>query len=483
MNQHQKIEVGVAIDNRIEIEVTGNEKQVNDQIIKVLARSDIQLYQKFGELVTISDDGTGPRIRYITHFWLREKISDKCRLLKLSKKEEFNEITAQTFSQQILARTEYPELPTLKRIINAPIITDTGYIQSKKGYDPKTQNYLTDSFEFDDNITITKKLEKLLDLISDFPLKTNSDISAWLASLFTPFIQFVGNKPLFLYNGNVMGCGKGKLANTIGLIVTGQQMPTQSLSTSESENRKVITATLRLGKLLILFDNLKHKIGGSSIEAAITTQMWADRILGRSEIVEMETDTTFYATANNATLSPDMVRRTLPITIESPLERPEERRDIKRTNLEEHIINHRREYIDCVISILKATQDSVNRPNANPWGSFEEWSKQIRNRIVALDLPDPIETRKTLIDADPESESLKIIVSVWGDRQYTSNELVQEIEVESELGKALNLIINTPTSRGIGATLTKYLNRVIDEKQFKKETKSKIAHWFFDSVK
>lgn len=126
-------------------------------------------------------------------------------------------------------------------------------------------------------------------MVIDFPFSNEAHTASWLAGLLTPPARFAfeGPSPVFVIEGNRPGVGKGKLADTISAILTGQQMPSTTMPSKDEEVRKRITSIALAGEPMVLLDNVVGWLGSPSLDAAWTKTYWEDRILGRSEKVRL----------------------------------------------------------------------------------------------------------------------------------------------------------------------------------------------------
>ena len=110
----------------------------------------------------------------------------------------------------------------------------------------------------------------------------------------------------------------------ITMIIEGRKAARYAVpKRGDDELRKLITSVAMSGTTYILFDNIKHKFGGHTIENALTTGRWSDRILGVNQKVDLPLNWIWMGTANNATLTSDMIGRTLHIRLETTCERPD----------------------------------------------------------------------------------------------------------------------------------------------------------------
>jgi hypothetical protein len=85
------------------------------------------------------------------------------------------------------------------------------------------------------------------------------------------------------------------------------------------------------------------KFGNAVLDAALPGTAWEDRLLGVNRMVKAPLYMTWYATGNNVTLGADTARRVCHLRLESPEERPEERRDLRHPDLLAWVeVNHGR---------------------------------------------------------------------------------------------------------------------------------------------
>jgi len=101
----------------------------------------------------------------------------------------------------------------------------------------------------------------------------------------------------------------------------------------EDEWRKRITARLLQGTPLILIDNVRSRLDSAALSAALTSEIWEDRVLGFSKTAAVPVKCTWVATANNPSLSLEVARRTVSIRLDSEVERPWERTNFKHPHL------------------------------------------------------------------------------------------------------------------------------------------------------
>jgi hypothetical protein len=238
-----------------------------------------------------------------------------------------------------------------------------------------------------------------------------------MASLLTPFARFAftGPAPLFATDANVRGSGKSLETDVKGIIVLGDDLPRMSNPSDDDEARKRITSLAIRGDALVLIDNINTPLGGAALDAALTATRWQDRILGRSEMVDLPLNLVWYATGNNIIFQGDASRRTCPIRFECKEENPENRRGFRHPDLRAHVRQRRGQLIAACLTILRAYH-VAGRPVAElpAWGSFEGWSALVRQAVVWTGMADPAAGKIELAErSDVQVMALRQLLECW----------------------------------------------------------------------
>jgi len=106
--------------------------------------------------------------------------------------------------------------------------------------------------------------------------------------------------PLYLCDKPAPGTGASLIADLLATIATGGRPFLMAPCEDEDEWRKRITSTLLDGPAVVVIDNLRRRLDSAALSAALTTQVWSDRILGQSRVASLPVTCTWLATANNA---------------------------------------------------------------------------------------------------------------------------------------------------------------------------------------
>jgi hypothetical protein len=424
---------------------TEEHRVVRETVVALTADPD--LYQRGGILVRVvrelqPDDGIlrspgSATIQVLPSANLRERMTRWASFTKFNAKGV--EVAAHPTSWLVAAvdaRAEWDGVRRLLGVSDSPILRADGSILQEPGYDERTGVLFEPapgvSFpRIDPEVNVddaTEALACLLEAVCDFPFEAEEHKAAWLAALLTPLARFAfsGPSPMFLIDANVRGAGKGLLAQVIGHIVLGREIPVSSYSHDSDEMRKKLTAIAIAGDRMILFDNLEGMFGNDAIDRALTSTRWKDRILGKSEEVELPLFPAWYATGNNAQVAADTTRRIIHVRLDCLEEHPEDRAEFTHPNLIAWVDTNRGKLLSAALTILSAYLQRGHSPEGlKPYGSFEGWSRVVREAVIWVGLPDPCLTRTKLAEsADTTLDALSQLMAAWQDYDPSSSGIV-----------------------------------------------------------
>lgn len=399
-------------------------------------------------------------------------------------------------------------LPKLRSFVDGACMLKNGDVLSTTGFHPSANLYVRRGVEVPGLRAPTQAdaaaaYQHLTSLLVDFELSGESRAaheSAWVALLLTiiarPAIEN-GSTPLFLFDANRARVGKTRLAQMACEIATGRPANAEAAPSgrgADVEMGKTITGIARAGIPVVFFDNVRGKLGGSSLELAITSPRWSARVLGESTRFEGELAVTWIATSNNCQLTTDMRGRTLLIRIETDLEEPEKRSGFKFPRVMRHVRENRAAYLKSALVMLRAWH-VAERPvfDLTPWGSFEEWGEVIRNAILFADGEDPCNTRDELEDTDSEMSRLAAVLEAWPlNKAYKSGEISQAMQdghfsggimnSHHELAAALCELLPTSKANSIGAFLRYHKKKVIGGRRLVQGRGEEKRHWLVEEI-
>jgi hypothetical protein len=289
--------------------------------------------------------------------------------------------------KHVMARKDWPGIPPLRDIIQAPIFAADGTLITTPGYHAKARLWYAPHQALEVTVPTAPTAADLerarewlvTDLLGDFPFDSEASKAHALAAILLPFVRELihGPTPLHLFTAPTPGSGKGLLVDIGSLIATGRPASMVSMPRDDEEMRKRITAQLRRGVPMIVLDNITNKLDSAALCSALTATEWEDRILGVSEMSpRLPNRAVWAATANNPELSLDIARRTVTCRLDPGLERPWERQGFKHPDLRTWALTHRAELVSAALTLVQVwLVDGAPRLEHPPIGSFESWAE------------------------------------------------------------------------------------------------------------
>src|SRR5262249_41037636 len=161
------------------------------------------------------------------------------------------------------------------------------------------------------------------DLLFDFPFTGESERTHAVGLLLVPLARELidGSTPLHLIEKPSPGTGAGLLTDVLTTVFLGRGAARRTEGKDEGEWRKSITAKLIQHNDIVIIDNV-HRLESSALSAALTANVWEDRMLGQTAMVRSMVRMTWIATGNNPALSHEIARRTVRIRLDSKVDRP-----------------------------------------------------------------------------------------------------------------------------------------------------------------
>lgn len=486
----------------------------NDQAIDALAKRKYpDLFHRNKRLVRVLNGFTkqngvelspsAPIIRPLSCATLRERLSDVCWWMRQDSKGELIPAHPPQWAVQAVAdRGDYPGLPKLRGIASYPLLRRDGTIASIPGYDEQTGYFLSglpEGFKPIPNPSqddAKRAAGNLLDLVQEFPFRSLTDASAWLAYFLTPIARpsIDGPLPFFVISANVQGTGKTLLADVPAYALIGESLVKQSWPGKDDELEKILVSTAILGLPILCFDNVSGALGGAILDKWLTSTTPSGRRLGASDLVQFDWQTMLVATTNNASICGDTDRRSLYVNMRTEHEHPELRTGFKIAHLPTHLKRHRAEILADALCILQAYH-LADRPAVDytPKGSFESWSEVVQRAIIWAGIADP---ERAPDDPDrPEdrtAQELGMLLSALQDRYqgdwFTVSQILEDCYRELAEDTAIRLrdVLATldpnrdrPSRQLLGRRLGLYRHRWINDMSLDSERDShtRVQHW------
>lgn len=335
------------------------------------------------------------------------------------------------------------KLPSLEAIVETPVMRPDGSILDTPGYDEATRLYYfpQEGMKFckvPSNPTrrdIAAALAVIDDAIGEFPYADLADRANAYGCLLTPFIRpSVRHVPLALIDAPKQGTGKGLYSDVVSTVATGSSSAILTLSDSDEELQKSITALLIEGVTIITIDNIAGKLQSKHLDGALTSDIWRGRILGLSKFAKVPQRATWIATGNNIRLGGDLARRCYRIRLDPHVSKPWMRQDFKHEDLLTWVTEQRAELITALLTLARAwyLAGKPQPKNIPSLGTFTGWSKTIGGILAHCGIEGFLTNLDKLYDeADEDSAQWEGFLNAWRDLNG------QEWKTTSEVFKTL----------------------------------------------
>ena len=326
-------------------------------------------------------------------------------------------------AETILARVGLWKLPKIVGVVTTPTIRPDGSILSAPGYDPATRLY----HAADPGLALSGALHRptreaaavalaLLDgLLTEFPFVSAVSRAVALSALITPVVRgALAVAPLHAFRASTAGTGKSFLVDVASTIASGRPCPVAAAGAEEVETEKRLAGLLLAGFPIASLDNCNGELGGDLLCQAIERPFIRLRPLGRSEIIEVESRATLFATGNALRVRGDMVRRVVISDLDAGMERPELREF--RSDPVATIMADRGRYVSAALTVVRAYIVAGYPGLLPPIASFADWSGLVRSALVWLGCADPAASMEQAREDDPELADLREVLTLWRER-------------------------------------------------------------------
>ena len=228
----------------------------------------------------------------------------------------------------ILARAGEWKFSTVIGIATAPTLRPDGTVLDQLGYDPVTRLLLIDTQQMPPIPERPTKndahaaLKFITDLLTEFPFVDEVAKAVAISAIITPVARGAFTvAPMTVADAPVPSSGKSYLFDLVAMIATGQRMPVITAGRSEEENEKRLGAAVLASQSLVTLDNVNGELRGDALAQMIERPRPLVRILGRSELFEVEAGgTTFFANGNNIVVAGDLCRRVIRTRLDPKME-------------------------------------------------------------------------------------------------------------------------------------------------------------------
>ncbi|MBT8411981.1 MAG: hypothetical protein KJP02_09315, partial [Octadecabacter sp.] len=355
----------------------------------------------------------------------------KIRMLRLNGEGETvgnDRVDRGTVSDTMGSPALIRNLPSLSTVSNFPIYASNGTLRTEKGYDADSGTFFAPSIEYRDvpetpeaghvgdalGILFYDALRDLpfsdevgdVDVLSIYTRAKDDDGFRYpnmergmssrmnaLAMMLTPIVRNMihGPIPLGHVDKPVAGTGASVLLQLIHMTIVGKPFPIMHFPTTTEEFNKQMLGQILAGKQIIAYDNIDHnaRLDDPFFAGIITSGRFEGRILGVNDIGEGEVRALFMTTGNNIRSSKEILRRIAPIYLNTQMQNPQNRKNIKHPDVITWVTENRAELAwACHILIQNWIAKGCPRYTNNAIGSFEAWSGVIGGILEATEMLD-----------------------------------------------------------------------------------------------
>jgi len=399
------------------------------------------LYQRGGVLCRKRSDESGAMIENIDEAAMSGILSNVCDFIEVSSNahgdiKETEVYPPQRLAKNILSLGDWPDIPHLQAITQAPTLAPDGTLHTEGGYNPATQLYHAQPVTLGDMEPTAANVEraKLLildDLLGDFPFKDDASRAHAVALAILPIVRpyISGQTPLHLIDAPMPGTGKGLLTDVCAMPATGRSVPAMQAGRDDDEWRKRLTASALIGGTHTSIDNITEALDSGVLASFLTQDTIEDRLLGTSKIVRLKIRNIWVANGNNVLPSDEIARRCVWIRLDANAEKPWERDGFKHPQIKQWILSNRGEILTAILTLVnKWIADGMPKFSGRAKGSYSEWSDVLGGILESVGVDGFLANEAELYEtAVGSSEQWSAFVEAWHEEHGEKEVLVSEL--------------------------------------------------------
>jgi hypothetical protein len=389
------------------------------------------------EIVTI-DEGTGKQ-RGMTPQRLRTWLPRTAGLIPVEKfdKESGKAIKGELDTRQTAGILESDglrlKLPLIEAVNPAPMpvfspeLDERGLprlMLSPMGYHAPTKTYtIHGGLQYDEGWSVEDAVKYLRGLFGFFPMDGRS-LAVHVAAMLSMYCRrlFPGRTPLFLYNSNLGGSGKSKLAECAITALYGRP---EAIAYDQFDQKAVKAELDSLANTFaqyVLFDDFElpgeAQLRSNHLNRWITGDVWGNRTYGKNtERRGIPLDTVTLMTGIKLNLEAQLRRRTLFIDLfakQKAAERTLPKEAILITSSFIRSPERRKELLSAMWAMVRYW-DEMGRPGPEqtgqkPLDSFEDWSLVVPPMVMACGFANALEPFEAGDAGDIEGNELNTLV-------------------------------------------------------------------------
>lgn len=381
----------------------------------------------------------------------------------------------------------HPPLPRLRRLVRTPVFDARGNLVARSGYHTESGLFLASRglhvlpvAHFPTKKDVAKALGLIThELLGDFDFVDDADLTNAVALGLLPFVRELisGPTPLHVITKPFPGSGGTLLVQVLLAAVLGEAAPTQGLPTDEAEIQRRITASLVSNPGVVFFDNLKGVLASGQLCGALTALSWEDRRIRTSTLVSLPITNVWALSGNNVQTNDEIARRSVPIRLDPPTDRPWERTGW-RHQLPKWALEHRDELVWANLTLVQAWI-AEGMPNGSvTMGMYEDWAAVLSGITEVIGLPNLQGNWREWQEGRPsEMNTKRKVVAAWisefPDKWQKAKELLPVVgpllDIDPEGGHS--------ALTALGSRLRRWQGEVVDGHQFLSKEVSGSTSW------
>jgi hypothetical protein len=386
-----------------------------------------------------------PRVEILTADRVAVEAHLLARPVKLDSNSNRSPATLPERVARLYLALDQRDLPPLKGITGAPLLSPDGAIRATDGYDAEAglwcANIPTIDVPLRPSIDDARRaLRSLREAFQTFPfadavltppneegvptvdlsLAPAYDETAFLVGLLTAVcrasLTLAPGLAIAAPQSSGSGTGKGLLVRTISAIAFGVMSRAFTKGGGVAELDKRIASELMEAAPVLFLDNVNVTDLRSELLASVLSEKSVGcRVLGVSRMVRLNSCAFVAVTGNGLCLSEDLMRRFIRVELDAKTEDPEGRRFAP--GFLDSINARRPELLTAALTILRWGRQHENElVRGRPLGSYETWSPWVRDPLLTLGCADPVDRIAQLKASDPERARIAAIFTEWHER-------------------------------------------------------------------
>ena len=422
-------------------------------------------------------------------------------------------------------------LPKLQGVITAPTLRPDGSIFDSPGYDTLTGLFYLSNDPTPHRVPMAPTIAEVHAAFAElwkpfslFPYDGGQSRGVMLAAILTAATrQTVSPAPGFAFDAPTAGSGKSLLAKCL-MALTGTEPIMNPPPPNDTEAEKRLLSLVKEGAAAICWDNYNAPVDGASLNAFLTADPFAGRVLGESSNPSFPNKALFLVTGNNLRIQGDTCRRVLVCRIDDKSEQPY----LREFNFDPLTVvkNRRASLIVAALTLIRGALTHtlagilVDRLAPGRFASYESWDDLVRQTVVWLDsedmtfagerisFNDPAGSAINSFKEDPEKNTVSLMLAAWLEAFSTNSVFVGEFMGLIETARGVAGMPNSDTTKtdnalltlsavealevrgkqltpqGLGLWLTKHRGEVVDGMRFasRYDKDTKQNRWFIERM-